>query len=275
MEAISISCLKKTYGKTIGIEDVSFDVKTGEIMGFVGPNGAGKSTTIKVLLNFILKDSGEASIMGIPCEDGTRIKAFTGYVPADVRLYERLSVQRLLQLNAAFLKTDMNETNRLLKVFDLEERKVFSTLSTGNKKKVSLIMAMANRPQVLLLDEPTSGLDPMAQKTLFEELKAQTADGAAILLSSHNLAEVQEYCHRVAFIKNGKILSQVDLKNGYRPQKIVMVKNADGQTDTFTFDGESKALLSKLQALSPVDFTVREESMEERFMHLYEKENAQ
>ncbi len=275
MEAISVKGLKKYYGKNLGIEEVSFDVHQGEIMGFVGPNGAGKSTTIKLLLNFIFKDGGQAHMMGIPCEEGKRIKAFTGYVPADVRLYESMPVKQLLIANAAFLNTHMQETHRLVNVFDLDTKKPFGQLSTGNKKKVSLIMAMANRPKVLLLDEPTSGLDPMVQKTLFEELNAQTRQGTAVLLSSHNLSEVQEYCHRVAFIKKGKLLSQVDLTHDYHPQKVVTVEMANGGKETFRFTGDGPALLQKLQALSPADFTVREESMEERFMNLYEKEADQ
>lgn len=212
MSTISINNLEKKYGKNYGTRDVTFSVNEGEIYGFVGPNGAGKSTTIKVLMGFIYSSKGSASIMGLDVvEDTKKIKAFTGYVPSDVNMYSNMSVKELLKRNTKFYDGDYNdEVKRLVSLFEVDVNKSFDELSTGNKKKVSIICALMASPKVVILDEPTSGLDPMMQKTLLDELKRRAKLGTTILLSSHNLTEVQEYCDKVAFIKSGRIIAVID-----------------------------------------------------------------
>lgn len=140
MNAIKIEHLQKNYGKHIGTKDVTFSVDTGEIFGFVGPNGAGKTTTIKVLMGFIFASGGSASICGLDVvKDTKKIKAFTGYVPSDVRLYANMRVKELLRHNAAFHQNDCTaETARLCELFVVDVTKRFDKLSTGNKKKFPL-----------------------------------------------------------------------------------------------------------------------------------------
>ncbi|MEA4921429.1 MAG: ABC transporter ATP-binding protein [Clostridiaceae bacterium] len=290
MQVINIEHLSKNYGKHIGIKDVTFSLDEGEIFGFVGPNGAGKSTTIRILLSLIFADGGKASIMGKDCaKDSKLIKAYTGYVPSDVRLYEDIKVSELLRRNAGFYQKEQEEeAARLCKLFDLETGKRFRELSTGNKKKASLVCALASKPRILILDEPTSGLDPMVQKDLFMELKSQAAQGVTILLSSHNLAEVQEYCDRVAFIRDGKIIAVSDLAGAAKnPRKIISVYGGtqtpngleliseDGNKRIFRTDSDGAELLKMLCELNPDSFTVQHESIEERFMSLYREEKKQ
>lgn len=290
MSMISVAHLKKSYGKNIGTKDVSFSVQRGEIFGFVGPNGAGKSTTIRILLNFIFADGGAASIDELDCaKDTEKIKVFTGYVPSDVRLYGDMRVSELLKRNAGFYgQKQSDEIKRLCALFGLEVGKRFRELSTGNKKKVSLVCALAAKPRVLILDEPTSGLDPMVQKDLFTELKRQAASGVTILLSSHNLTEVQEYCDRVAFIRGGEIVAVSDLSDaGRRARKIITVLGGGTAPDGFELlteetgrrifrtDADGAALLQMLSFVQPDSFTVETESIEERFMELYREEQVQ
>jgi ABC-2 type transport system ATP-binding protein len=277
MEAIHIKSLKKTYGKHVGTKDVTFSVNEGELFGFVGPNGAGKSTTIKILLGFIFANSGTATICGKDvARESKEIKKFTGYVPADVRLYDNLRISELLAWNARFHESASYaaEVERLCDLFEIDREKRFSELSTGNKKKVSIVCAIAPVPKVLILDEPTNGLDPVMQKRLFAELKDLTGRGVTVLLSSHNLNEVQEYCDRVAFIKDGTILAVKDLKDE-KPRKIVIVVDAAGKQSSFRYDGNAAGLLAKLQELAPVDFIVENEILEDQFMNLYEEGGAQ
>ena len=289
MSMISASHLKKNYGKNIGTKDVSFSAEKGEMFGFVGPNGAGKSTTIRILLNFIFADGGAAGIDGLDCaRDTEKIKTFTGYVPSDVRLYGDMRVSELLKRNAGFYGQEQSdEIGRLCALFGLEGGKRFRELSTGNKKKVALVCALAAKPRVLILDEPTSGLDPMVQKDLFAELKRQAASGVTILLSSHNLAEVQEYCDRVAFIRGGAIIAVSDLTDtGRRARKIVTVLGGGAAPDGFELlkeengrrffrtGADGAALLQMLGSVQPDSFTVETESIEERFMELYREEEA-
>lgn len=290
MDAIQISNLKKYYGKHLGVDNVSFSVKEGEIFGFVGPNGAGKSTTIRILLNFIFPGGGSAAICGKDVvKESEEIKKFTGYIPSDVRFYGDMTVQDLIRVSSGFYSGSHDEeAERLCKLFELDRTKKFYELSMGNKKKVAVVCALAAKPKVLILDEPTNGLDPMMQRQLFTELENQSAKGVSILLSSHNLAEVQEYCHRVAFIKQGRILAVTDLKEIHQPQKIVTIWGGKDITHSsmrlleqkevkrvFRFQGDIVLLLKLLQEADLKDFTIENEGLEEQFMELYGKEEQQ
>ncbi|MDL2205677.1 ABC transporter ATP-binding protein [Eubacteriales bacterium OttesenSCG-928-N13] len=284
MAVIEIQNLKKNYGLHVGTRDVSFAVEQGEIFGFVGPNGAGKSTTIKVLLGFIFAQGGSASICGLDVVKNTKaIKAFTGYVPSDVRLYGGMRVRELLKRNAAFYDdVQAGEVERLCALFEIDTEKRFQELSTGNKKKVSILCALMPNPRVIILDEPTNGLDPVMQKVLFEELKRRTALGATVLLSSHNLAEVEEYCGRVAFIQEGSILAVTNLGEAVTHRKIITVTGGpgsapeeltllreEGEKKVYRTELSGKVLLAAIAAMAPEDFTVENESMEEYFWNLY------
>lgn len=287
MPVIEIESLKKNYGKHVGIRNVTFSVNEGDILGFVGPNGAGKSTTIKTLMGFIFPDEGTAKICGYDtAKDSKIIKAFTGYVPSEVRLYPSLSVGELLRRNARFYSGDCGgETARLCSLFEVDTKKRFRELSSGNKKKVSLVCALMAGPKAIILDEPTSGLDPVMQKRLFEELHNRTQSGATVLLSSHNLTEVQEYCRRVAFIRDGIILAVTDLAADMEAAKIVTVSGgridiptgfellqAENGVRTFRTALNGADLLDAADALAPDDITIENESIEARFWSLYGQE---
>lgn len=285
MDAIQICNLKKVYGKYLGVDDVSFSVKEGEIFGFVGPNGAGKSTTIKILLNFIYPSDGSATIVGKDVVKYSKeIKKWTGYIPSEVRFYEDLPVSELIRISNGFYNGSHDEeAKRLCQLFELDTKKKFRELSMGNKKKVAIVCALAAKPKVLILDEPTNGLDPMMQKKLFNELKSQSANGVTTLLSSHNLGEVQEYCDRVAFIKQGKILAVTDLNVHRHPHKIVTIWGSNSIDHprmellekqeakyVYRYQGNSKLLLKLLQEVELEDFTIENESLEDQFMNFYE-----
>lgn len=284
MDAIQICNLKKNYGQYLGVDDVSFSVKEGEIFGFVGPNGAGKSTTIKILLNFIYPSGGSATIFGKDVVKYSKeIKKMTGYIPSEVRFYEDLPVSELIRISNGFYNgSHEEEAERLCHLFELDTKKKFRELSMGNKKKVAIVCALAGKPKVLILDEPTNGLDPMMQKKLFNELTNQSANGVTTLLSSHNLGEVQEYCDRVAFIKQGKILAVTDLNETRHPQKIITIWGSNSVDHprmqllekqeakyVYRYQGNSELLLKLLQEVELEDFTIENESLEDQFMNFY------
>ena len=288
ISVIQIDHLRKNYGEHIGIKDVTFSVEEGEILGFVGPNGAGKSTTIRTLMGFIFASGGTASIGGLDCgKNSKEIKAFAGYVPSEVRLYGNMRVKELLDYNHSFYGNSvLQETSRLCQLFEVDTSKRFRELSTGNKKKVSIVCALCAKPKAVILDEPTSGLDPLMRKALFEELRQMVTDGMTVLLSSHDLAEVEAYCDRVAFIRGGSIIAVSNLKEAAAPQKIVritggnavlpegfeLLREEQGRRVLRTA-ADSKSLLAALLSLAPEDFTVENERMEERFWNLYGKED--
>jgi ABC-2 type transport system ATP-binding protein len=295
MNIIEIKNLTKAYGKNRGIENVNLKVKEGEIFGFIGPNGAGKSTTIKLLLNLIFPNSGEAKIFGFDCVTGTtKIKESLGYVPSEVRYYDNMKVQELIDYAKSFRKNiDNAYVKELCKTFDIELDKNISELSLGNKKKVAIIQAILHRPKLLILDEPTNGLDPLIQQKLFTTLLDLKEKGTTIFLSSHNLTEVEEFCDRVAIIKEGKI---VDVKNisdfAHKKVKRVSLKLSENIVEeikaiggeiievaekslVFNYNGDINKLLAVLSKFKILDLVIEEKKLSEVFMSYYESEHKE
>ena len=199
MNVIEVKNLTKTYGKSRGISDVSFNVEQGEIFGFIGPNGAGKSTTIRTLLSLIHPTSGSATIFGKDIvKDAPAIKKDIGYLPSEVFYYDNMRVKDLLKYSASFYKKDCRKRmNELAEIMELDLNRKIDDLSLGNKKKVGIVQGLLHEPKLIILDEPTSGLDPLMQHKFFELLEEENKKGATILFSSHILSEVQRLCDRV------------------------------------------------------------------------------
>jgi ABC-2 type transport system ATP-binding protein len=202
MAIIEIKNLKKYYGRSRGIEDVSFTVEEGEIFGFIGPNGAGKSTTIRTLLALIFPTSGSATIFGKDCiRYAKEIAMDVGYLPSEVFYYDNMRVIDLLKYSASFYGKDCGKRiKELAGALGLDLRKKIDDLSFGNKKKVGIVQGLIHEPKLIILDEPSIGLDPLMQRTFFDLLGEENKKGATILFSSHILSEVQKLCGRVAII---------------------------------------------------------------------------
>jgi ABC-2 type transport system ATP-binding protein len=285
---ISINNLTKTYNGNRGIDNVSLEVKKGEIYGFIGPNGAGKSTTIKLLLNFIFPTMGEAKIFGLDVvKNSAKIKTNIGYVPSEVRFYEDMTALQLLKTTIAFQKRGSQEDiDKLCSIFEIDRNKKMSELSLGNKKKVAIATALVHSPELIILDEPTSGLDPLMQKRLFEVLKEKRENGATIFVSSHNLNEVQEHCTIAAFIKEGKIIEIQDLTKEFKKSKIFTVVSSNLDIEQieklgaviidnneeliFTFDGKLNEMLEFLSKFDIQDIKIDNISLESKFLSYYE-----
>jgi len=292
MNVIEIKNLTKTYGKSRGIDGVTLSVKQGEIYGFIGPNGAGKSTTIKVLLNLIFPNAGEAKIFGLDCvTDTTKIKEDLGYVPSEVRYYDDVKVGEIINYAKTFKKNiDEEYVDHLIKTFDVDLNKKIFELSLGNKKKVALIQAFIHKPKLLILDEPTNGLDPLIQQKLFTELIDLKNSGSTIFLSSHNLTEVEEFCDRVAIIKEGKIIEVKNIEEfaNKKVKRITLklsqnlseeVKTLGGEilefkdnVMVFNYNGNITKLLSLLVKYPVEDLIIEEKKLSEVFMAYYEME---
>jgi ABC-2 type transport system ATP-binding protein len=293
VNVIEINKLTKYYGKARGIIDVSFNVREGEIFGFIGPNGAGKSTTIRTLLALIHPTSGSATIFGKDCiRYAPEIAREVGYLPSEVFYYERMKVIDLLQYAASFYKKDCSKRIfELAEIMDLDIKKRIDDLSFGNKKKVGIVQGLLHDPKLIILDEPTSGLDPLIQQKFFDLLGAENQKGAAILLSSHVLSEVQRLCSRVAIIKDGQIIKLEKIsdliENNYKKFKIEMKEDIrreyfeldgisnlvmEGRKASFLFKGNINLILHKLACVEVANIWIEEPSLEEVFIHYYEKE---
>ena len=204
--AISVSGLVKTFGRTRALDGLDLSVRTGEVHGYLGPNGAGKTTTLRVLLGLIRKDSGEVRLLGgDPWKDAVGLHRRLAYVPGDVTLWPNLSGGEVIDLLERMRGgLDPRRRTDLLRRFDLDPRKKCRTYSKGNRQKVALIAALASDAELLLLDEPTSGLDPLMEAQFRECVEEEREHGRTVLLSSHILSEVEALCDRVTIIRDGR-----------------------------------------------------------------------
>ncbi len=206
--AVSLEKLTKNYGTSRGISEVSFEVYAGEVMGFLGPNGAGKTTAIRTLLGLIKASSGKATILGVNALDSNvNLRRKIGYLPGIAATYDRYTALGYLDFIARMRGLELEgEIRTLARRLDLNITERIQDLSKGNRQKVSVIQAFMHSPDVLFLDEPTSGLDPLVQRE-FEKILDEARDrGAAVILSSHVLSEVEHRADRIAIIDQGSIV---------------------------------------------------------------------
>jgi ABC-2 type transport system ATP-binding protein len=205
---VEVEGLTKSYGKSRGIVDVSFTVQEGEVFAFLGPNGAGKTTTIRVLMALLRADAGSARIAGLDCwRDSLEIHRLVGYVPGEPALDPNLTGGQILEY-LAHLRGGVDQAylRQLVERLEFDPTRKFRQYSTGNKRKLILIQAFMHRPRLLILDEPTSGLDPLNQHELGRMLAEVRDEGRTVLLSSHVLSEVEQWCSRVGIIREGRIV---------------------------------------------------------------------
>jgi ABC-2 type transport system ATP-binding protein len=199
--------LTKHYHGDRGVHALSFEVGWGEVFGYLGPNGAGKTTTIRLLLDLIRPSSGRARVFGLdPSRDGAEVRRRVGYLPGDLRLYDRLTGREQLRYFASLRRMGgLGDGESLAARFDLDLDRPIRALSRGNRQKVGLVQAFMHRPDLLVLDEPTSGLDPLVQQEFYDLVAETTRAGRTVFLSSHVLPEVQRIADRVAVIREGTL----------------------------------------------------------------------
>ncbi len=295
MNVIEARSLTKCYGRHRGISDVSFTVEAGEVFGFIGPNGAGKSTTIRSLLGLIFPTSGTASVFGFDViKDTKKIKRDVGYLPADVEYYDSMSTRELLLYSARFYAVDArNRINSLAERFDVDLTRPINELSSGNKKKVSILQCFIHEPKLLILDEPTNGLDPLMQNRFYQLVNQERDRGATVFFSSHILNEVERVCGRVAVIKEGSIVALenvADLRRKHVSRVRVSLEGTPEQEDlgisgikewsarngdiSFLFTGDPNDLLDELAKRNVRAISIEEPSLEDVFMHYYQEEEA-
>ncbi|MGY1400649.1 ATP-binding cassette domain-containing protein [Streptomyces sp. SS10] len=205
-KAISVSGLRKSFGRTHALDGLDLTVGTGEVHGFLGPNGAGKSTTIRVLLGLLRADSGTAEVLGQdPWRDAVALHRRIAYVPGDVELWPGLTGGEAIDLLAR-LRGGLDERRRaeLVERFDLDPTKKGRAYSKGNRQKVAIVAALASDAELLLLDEPTAGLDPLMEVVFQDVIAEAKAAGRTVLLSSHILAQVEKLADRVSIVRQGR-----------------------------------------------------------------------
>jgi ABC-2 type transport system ATP-binding protein len=232
INVIRVSNIRKTYGRMVAVDDVSFDVQDGEIFGLIGPNGAGKTTTLECIEGLRTPDRGTISVLGLdPARDASALNARIGVQLQEAQLQKRIKVREAVELWASLYRTTV-DGNRLLEHLGLAEKRNawFMTLSGGQKQRLFIALALINDPEVVFLDELTTGLDPQARRAIWELIRGIRDRGKTVFLTTHLMEEAERLCDRVAIIEHGRIVD-VDrparLVDRHCPERSVVIVTAD------------------------------------------------
>lgn len=291
---IAIKNLSKRYGSNqrYALYNLNLSVNKGEIYGFIGPNGAGKSTTIRTLLNFIQPTSGTASIFGHDIvKDSLLIRKSIGYLSGDFIAYPKLTGQEFINyLSSLQPLKHKSAPASLCKIFKFDSKKKIRDLSKGNRQKLGIIQAFMHEPELLILDEPTDGLDPLMQEVFYDLLSNFQTRGTTVFLSSHNLAEVQKVCNRVAVIRDGQLVTEANIsdllnnssqtfevrfKNDILMSALRAVRGVENvkkvgiKTFSFNVRGNLSPALSFMSKQQTVHIVTKELNLEDKFLKLY------
>lgn len=248
--ALSLKNITKIYNGQKAIDNISFEIKSGEIVGFLGPNGAGKTTTMKIISCFIPSTEGETKVCGIDVnKEPLEVKKKVGYLPENNPLYSEMYVKEFLLFIAAVheIKNKKERVEQMIQLVGLEkeQHKKIEMLSKGYKQRIGLAQAMMHNPDVLILDEPTSGLDPN-QLVEIRKLIKEFGKEKTVLLSTHIMQEVEAICDRVIIIKEGKIVADEGVDT-------IQKTNQTAQVIQVEFDTEvSKEKLNTIKNVSRI-----------------------
>jgi len=236
---IRVSGIRKVYGSVVAVDNVSFDVRQGEIFGLVGPNGAGKTTTMECLEGLRAPDRGTIAVLGLdPYRDGAAIKARIGVQLQEAQLQKRIKVWEAVDLWASLYPRPV-DGSALLDQLGLRDKRNawFMTLSGGQKQRLFIALALINDPEVVFLDELTTGLDPQARRAIWELIRGIRDRGKTVVLTTHLMEEAERLCDRVAIIEHGRVIdidTPVGLVARHCPERAVIVATGDaGAGDRF------------------------------------------
>ena len=295
MPALRITGLVKDYGRVHAIKGIDLDVRRGEVFGFLGPNGAGKTTTIRCILDLLRPTSGRIEVLGLdPRRDGVEVRRRVAYIPGELRLPERQTGRQLVGAIARLRgKLDSARLGDLAERLDLDLSRRLRDLSSGNRRKVALLLAFVSNAEVLVLDEPTNGLDPLMQHEFLRLVREVREGGTTIFLSSHVLSEVQRAADRVAVLRAGEIvaLGTVDELRGRARQRVdvwfegepptaelaalpgLEHQLVEGRRFAALLSGPIQPLLEVLARHPVVTMLVEEPDLEEAFLDLYKRDS--
>lgn len=206
---IEVKNLVKKYENLTAVDDISFEVKRGEIFGLLGPNGAGKTTTLEIMETLRKPSDGTVLVDGVNVVSHPwEVKKAIGVQLQDAGFYPDLTLIELLRMFAGLYQVDIGDPVEILKKFNLEEKKdvFWQKLSGGQKQRFSLATTLLHNPKIVFLDEPTTGLDPQARVNLWDEIRKIHKEGRTIVLTTHYMQEAEELCDRVAIMDHGKIV---------------------------------------------------------------------
>jgi ABC-2 type transport system ATP-binding protein len=234
---IQVSGVRKTYGSTVAVDEVSFEVNEGEIFGLIGPNGAGKTTTMECIEGLRTPDRGVISVLGLdPFRQVYKLQDRIGVQLQQAQLQKRIKVWEAVDLWASLYKKKPADAERLLEQLGLAEKRNawFMTLSGGQKQRLFIALALINDPEVVFLDELTTGLDPQARRAIWELVRGIRKQGKTVFLTTHLMEEAERLCDRVAIIERGRIIdidTPARLVARHCPERTVVLTTDDPQAE--------------------------------------------
>ncbi len=292
---VQVEHLRKTYGQTVAVDDISFEVKQGEIFGIVGPNGAGKTTTVESAMGLRQPDAGTVRVLGLdPQSQGYELRQRIGVQLQQAALPDRIKVWEAIDLFAAFYQHSA-DWEKLLEQWGLAEKRKasFGSLSGGQKQRLFIALALVNSPELVFLDELTTGLDPQARRATWDLIRSIREHGTTVVLVTHFMDEAERLCDRVAIIDQGRIVAldtphkligdlqagsrvRFTLENGFNPDLLEKVKGVTGvsrEGSEVVVYGNGPLMAHVAAALAenniePADLRTEQASLEDVFLAL-------
>lgn len=264
MKTLEVKKLSKNFDDVIAIDNISFELSSGEIIGFIGKNGAGKSTTINIIMNILFPTKGVVNISN---------KLVVSYVPDEPSFYDNLTGYDVLRIQYLINPYEESKLEELAKYLEFDLTKKSGELSLGNKKKLAIICALLKNADVIIMDEPTSGLDPIIQEKLFILLQKEKNIGKTILLSSHNLNEIKLYTDKVIVIKDAKIVKIANMNeiNSLSNYKISYINSGNKKIEV-VWKKDINKFIEKISSEKIRDLEIKKEDIIDEFLTYYREE---
>lgn len=282
---IKVRNVMKEFDGFRALDDMSMTVQTGSVYGLVGPNGAGKSTIIRHLTGIYRQDAGEITIDGAPVFENPEVKSRIAYIPDDIFYYANASIREMMDFyRSIYPHFDAERFKKLADVFGLDPKRQMRRLSKGMQKQAAFWIAVSLRPEILILDEPVDGLDPVMRRQIWSIIMADVAEnGTTVLVSSHNLRELEDVCDSVGIMNKGKIMIerslnelqenivkiQLALPDGESlPEGLdILHKSNTGRLQSLIMHGTQEELTEKLQSAHPLFIDAVPLTLEEIFIY--------
>ncbi len=282
---IEVKHVTKTFGTFRALDDLTMTVPTGHVYGLIGPNGAGKSTIIRHIMGICRPDSGEILVDSVPSYETPDVKSRMAYVPDDGFYFPTASIREMAKFYAGIYPNFSWERYETMKqVFALDDKKPIRRFSKGMQKQAGFWLSLCMRPEILVLDEPVDGLDPVMRRQVWSLILSDVAEyQTTVLVSSHNLRELEDVCDHVGILDNGKMLLERELvelqenlckalialpENGKLPEGLDIVnRSAQGKLTTLILRGNREELTASLAAVNPLFMDILPLSLEEIFIY--------
>ncbi|MBR2423333.1 MAG: ABC transporter ATP-binding protein [Oscillospiraceae bacterium] len=271
----------KTFGKFTALDDLSMTVPKGSVYGLVGPNGAGKSTAIRLMTGIYRPDSGKITLEGMPVYENPVNKVRMGYIPDDIFYFPSASITEMKTFyKGMYPRFDEQLYEKLFDVFQLPRKGQIRRFSKGMQKQAAFHLSLCCHPEVLILDEPVDGLDPVMRRQVLSLILSDVAsNGTTVLISSHNLRELEDVCDHVGIMDHGRMLLERSLQDmqgathklqlvGQTPEGLdILHESQTGRLKTLVVRGDAQGISQKVSAANPVYFDVLPLSLEEIFIY--------